>query len=172
MNYLLEGAQTDRLSFRKLVQTDFGKWLPFHLDPLSTVHWSGGNLDPEIACQNWFDTIFYRYRNGLGGMNALIEKDSGSLVGLCGLLVQTVDDVRELEIGYSILPQYRNNGFASEAANTCKDHAFENHWAKSLISIIHIANAGSQKVAKNIGMALEKTTLYKDNPVRIFRVLH
>ncbi len=103
-------------------------------------------------------------------MNALIHKETNDLVGMCGLLVQTVDRTEELEIGYSILPKYWRNGYAFEAARKCKEHAFSNNLADSLISIIHIDNLPSQKVALKNGMKLSKTTVYKNNPVHIFRV--
>jgi len=172
MDYLLEGKQTDRLLFGKLGQADFDAWLPFHMDPLSSSYWFGENSDPKIACQQWLNATFNRYDNNLGGMNALIEKKTGALIGQCGLLLQTVDGVLELEIGYSILPHYRNRGYATEAAKKCKEHAVQNQLGQSPVSIIQIANVGSQKVAKNVGMALDKTTLYKDNKVHIFRVLY
>jgi len=103
-------------------------------------------------------------------MNALIEKQSDKLVGHCGLLVQTVDGVQELEIGYSLLPEFWNNGFASEAAAYCRDFAFKNNFAESLISIISITNIPSQKVALKNGMRVEKTTIYNGNQVNVFRI--
>ncbi len=169
-NYLLEGETTDRLFFRKVTLLDFDIWLPFHEEPLSSQYWDGLPEDPKVACQQQFDRIFERYDNLLGGMNALIAKGSSQLVGLCGLLVQIVDGKEELEIGYSILPKYWRQGFAFEAAEKCKTHAFRNNLAKSLISIIHIDNVPSRKVAIKNGMALDKTTRYNDNPVHIFRV--
>jgi RimJ/RimL family protein N-acetyltransferase len=68
------------------------------------------------------------------------------------------------------LPQFWQQGFAIEAAQKCKEFAFEHHFADSLISIIHVDNVPSQKVALKNGMHLQKTTSYKDNPVHIFRV--
>ncbi len=103
-------------------------------------------------------------------MNALISKESGALVGICGLLVQTVDDQEELEIGYSVLPKFWLKGYAFEAAQKCKEFAFENNFSESVISIIHVDNVPSQKVAQKNGMYLEKTTTYKNNPVHIFRM--
>jgi RimJ/RimL family protein N-acetyltransferase len=100
----------------------------------------------------------------------LIEKDSGQLVGQCGLLVQEVDEKQELEIGYSILPDYRNKGYASEAAQKCRNFAFENNFSDSLISIIHVDNIRSEKVALNNGMRKTKSTIYKEIPVNIFRI--
>jgi len=153
-----------------LTDSDFEDWLPFYNDPRSTQYWDGLPKDPVEACKAQFERVFERYQNDLGGMNALILKESGKLIGICGLLVQTVDNVQELEIGYSILPNYWLKGLASEAARKCKAFAFENNFSDSLISIIHVDNIPSQKVAINNGMYLDKTTVYKNNPVHIFRV--
>lgn len=171
MDYLLFGEESERLYFRKIEPSDFHQWLPFHKDPTSTKYWSEPPLTPEEACQKWFKKVFYRYEHQLGGMNALIEKNSGQLIGQCGLLVQTVDGIQELEIGYSLLPAFRNKGYATEAAKKCKSFAKEHQLASSVISIIHIDNVPSQRVALKNGMLLEKKTVYFDNPVNIFRVL-
>lgn len=170
MNLLLEGQETARLEFRNLRASDFETWLPFYHNPLSTLYWNGLPQDPETACREYFDKIFYRYDNKLGGMNALIHKNSKEFIGQCGLLIQEVDGIKEVEIGYSILPKYWRQAYATEAAKKCKDFAFANRLTASLISIIHVDNIPSQKVALTNGMRLEKTTLYKNNPVHIFRV--
>ncbi len=169
-HYLLEGRETERLTFRKFEQSDFEEWLPFYQDPRSSQYWEGLSTDPLQACKEQFERLFERYENNLGGMNALVHKDTGALIGMTGLLIQTVDETQELEIGYSILPEYWKNGFATEAAIKCKAYAFENKLSDSLISIVHVDNIPSQKVALNNGMYLDKTTTYKDNPVYIFRV--
>ena len=171
MDYLLTGEESERLYFRKVLPTDFELWLPFHEDPLSSKFWAEKNLSPKAACQLWFDNTFYRYDNNLGGMNALIDKNTEAMIGQCGLLKQTIDNIQELEIGYSLLPAFRNQGYATEAAKKCKSFAFEHKQAQSLISIIHIKNKASQNVAIKNGMSLDKTTTYKNNPVHIFRVI-
>lgn len=168
--YLLEHGQTRRLLFRKFKAGDFDTWLPFFKDPGSTAFWEGIPESPEVACKQQFNRIFERYEKGLGGMNALIDREHKGLVGMCGLLRQHVDGVRELEIAYSLLPEYRGQGYASEAGKYCRDQAFENAWAASLISIIHVKNTPSMRVASRLGMTLDKTTRYKNNPVHIFRM--
>ncbi len=168
--HLLEQQESERLYFRKVQPSDFETWLPFYHDPESTQHWDGIPSDSIQACQEQFDRIFERYENLLGGMNALVLKESHVLIGLCGLLIQTVDGKEELEIGYSILPNYRQQGFAIEAAMACKKYAFDRQLAPSLISIIHINNRASQKVALKNGMQKTIQTNYKGNPVYIYRI--
>lgn len=170
MKFLLRGEETSRLTFREISNSDFDNWLPFHQNPASTKHWVGDFEAPEKECEKCYDKQFKRYAEDKGGMNALIEKHSGKLIGHCGLLVQTVDDNTELEVGYSLLPEFWNKGYASEAAIKCRDFAFENNFAESLISIISLTNLPSEKVALKNGMVKEKETTYNGNRVNIFRI--
>lgn len=168
--YLLTNQETERLKFRKLEGADFDTWLAFHQEPLSTQFWEGLPENPVEACQHWFDKAFHRYDNDLGGMNVLIHKQTDEFIGQCGLLLQIVDGIQELEVGYSILPKYWGQGYATEAAQKCKAFARENNLATSLISIIGVDNIRSQKVALNNVMQLDKTTVYNANLSHIFRI--
>jgi ribosomal-protein-alanine N-acetyltransferase len=172
--YSLEGQETERLLFRRITEQDFDTWLEFCKYPDSLKYiFSQEQLkveDPIERCNIWFKRVFNRYENGLGGMNALIDKQTGELVGQCGLLIQTIDDIEELEIGYSLMPAHRGKGYASEAAKKCKEFAFENEYATSLISVIVPENTDSIKVAMNNGMKLEKTTTSKGEIVNIYRI--
>ena len=170
MKYLLDGRETERLLFRKIEQSDFNTWLDFFKDPEFSIHWVSENQSPENECENWYKKQFLRYENELGGMNALIEKETGRLIDHCGLLVQIVDNITELEIGYSLLTEFRNKGYATEAAKKCRDFAFENNFSESLISIISLTNTPSQKVAIKNGMKIDKQTIYNNNEVYIFRI--
>jgi [ribosomal protein S5]-alanine N-acetyltransferase len=170
MNYLLFGEESQRLLFRKLEPTDFSTWLEFFKDPLWDKYWVMKKQPPEEHCQQWFDKIFNRYANNLGGMNVLIDKKSGEFIGQCGLLIQTVDGIEELKVAYSMMPQHRGKGYAPEAAKKCIDFAFANQLRDSLISIIHEDNLESQKVALKNKLSLDKRTVYDNNPVNIYRI--
>jgi len=168
----LEGHESARLRFRRLREDDFETWLEFMRHPLSDRYWSAPPDAPETKCRAWFNKVFERYAGNQGGMNALIEKATGRFVGQCGLLVQMVDGIQELEVGYSIMPAFWNQGFATEAAAACIEHAFARGSSESVISIIHELNVESERVALKNGLALEKRTIYKDNPVKVYRIRH
>lgn len=170
MKFVLDGNESERLLFRKIQESDFNQWLEFFKDPRTSEHWIEEKETPEIECAKWYKKQFWRYENDHGGMNALIEKQNGKLVGHCGLLVQVVDGTTELEIGYSLLPEFWNKGFASEAAKYCKGFAFKNDFTDSLISIISVTNKSSENVALKNGMSIDKTTIYNGNKVNIFRI--
>lgn len=170
MKYLLENQETKRIIFRKIEYSDFKDWLEFHKNPITSQHWDADLKSPEIECENWYKKQLHRYENDLGGMNALIEKQTGKLIGHCGLLVQNVDGLPELEIGYSLLPEFWNKGFATESAKKCRDFAFENNFTDSLISIISLTNKPSKNVAIKNGMKIDKVTEYNKNQVNIFRI--
>jgi ribosomal-protein-alanine N-acetyltransferase len=170
MRYLLHNQQTERLLFRAIDEKDFLKWLKFFEDPAAHQYWVEAQDAPERECSKWYEKQHLRYAQDRGGMNALIEKSSGKLVGHAGLLVQEVDGVTELEIAYSLLPEFWNKGFAIEAANKCKTFGFENNFAESLISIISVSNLPSQKVATKNGLTIAKQTVYRQNPVYIYRI--
>jgi ribosomal-protein-alanine N-acetyltransferase len=106
-NYFLQDETSVRLEFHPVSEDDFAAWLPFYQDSRSSARWAwSSSEEPAIRCQQWFASQRYRAANQLGGLNTLREKDSGTLVGYCGLLVQTVDGLPELEIRYSLLPAH------------------------------------------------------------------
>lgn len=157
MNYLLTNQETERLKFRLLKPEDFDAWIHlFKAKDVGRFLEMDPKLSPHEMCEVWFEKSMARYEKGNGGMNVMIDKESNRLVGQCGLLIQTVENEERLEIGYSILPEFWNCGYATEAAVKCKNHAFENNLADSLISMVHLDNISSEKVALKNGMSLEK----------------
>ncbi len=167
MKYLLTGQETERLKFRLLKPEDFDSWMALFKAKNIAEYL---DLDPKLSeselCKIWFDKAFHRYENDLGGMNVLIDKKTNRLVGQSGLLIQTIENIERMEIGYSILPEFWKQGFAFESATKCKNYAFENNFANSLISMIHVDNLSSEKVALKNGMTFEK----KLKAFNIFRV--
>ena len=171
MKYTLEGQETERLKFRLLEVDDFNVWVELFEDIEVCKYLGVDKIEtPNERCKLWFEMTFERYKSNFGGANVLVEKSTNKIIGHSGLILREVDEKQEIEIAYSILPKYRKRGFAGEATKKCKDFAFENKFAESLISIINTENVNSEKVAKSNGMKNDKTTLYKEMLVNIYRI--
>lgn len=172
MNYLLTGQETERLSFRKVLKSDFIDWLPlFNEDESALFLGLDTSLTKEELCEKWFEKAFWRYENNKGGMNVLVDKATDKMVGQCGLLIQDIEGEEYLEVGYAILPEYWGQGYATEAAKKCKEFAFENNYSDEVISCIHVDNAGSRKVAERNGMTIFKSIPdYLGMPVNLFKI--
>ncbi len=171
MKYTLDAQETERLKFRLLKIEDFNIWIELFED-IEVCKFLGVDKieTPEERCKLWFDMTFDRYKNNLGGANVILDKFTNEIIGQSGLIVRDIDGMQEIEIAYSILPDYRKKGYASESSKKCKDFAFENNFSKSLISIINTENINSEKVATNNGMTIDKTINYKDMLVNIYRI--
>lgn len=171
MKYTLLNQETERLKFRLLTDSDFQEWTELFNDiEVSKVLGMDNIGTPKEQCEKWFEWTYDRYKNDLGGQNVLIDKSSNRIIGQSGLLVRELNGLREMEVAYSILPQYRRKGFATEASQKCRDFAFQNNFSDRLISIINTKNPNSAKVALNNGMENNRTIEFNGNPVNIYQI--
>ena len=171
MKYVLLNETSERLQFRPIVTKDWETWLPFFKSPAAMKHWPMGNLTPEEYAKQWYQKQWDRYEKGWGGMNALIEKKSGKLIGHAGLLTQKVESKIELEVAYSLLPQYWKKGYATEAALKCKEVAFQQKYTDRLIAIIAQSNENSIAVALRVGFSFEKSIQFQGIDANIFSLV-
>jgi len=169
---MLNDTETKRLRFRLLETDDFESWLPFFYSAEALRNVGMSDIkSPEAGCQEWIDKCLKRYAEDKGGMNVLIDKKTGHFIGQCGLLIQEIEGETLLEIGYSILPAHRGKGYATEAAQKCKDEAFEREFSNVLISMVHIENDASKQVILKNDMSFWKhIPYYKGHPVNIYRI--
>jgi ribosomal-protein-alanine N-acetyltransferase len=88
----------------------------------------------------FLDKIIGWQRRGLPSQFAVIHRTDNQLIGYCGFFHQEVDGRDEIEIGYRLDPDYWNQGLASEAARTVRDHAFRDLKMPRVISLVHPEN--------------------------------
>ncbi len=167
----LDGSETKRLVIRKLEISDIAVWESFFENNASLAFLGLDlSIDNKAQAKDWIERQLWRYENNKYGHHALIDKQSNTFIGQCGLLTQEIDNKIETEIGYHILPKYWGKGYATEAAKKFRDYAFSNNLCKSLISIIDIRNIASQKVAEKNGMKNTKQVRYYNLDVFVYRI--
>jgi RimJ/RimL family protein N-acetyltransferase len=162
--------ETSRLMLRELTHNDHDAVKEFTDDPEAMRFFSMFTAGDPKAAAEWIARQQKRYEDFGMGLWAMIDKETNKYVGQCGLLVQEVDGIKELEIGYNLLTRCRGKGYATEAAVSCRNYAFKNQLAPSIISIIHVDNINSQQVAARNGMLRDKQTSFRDTPVYVYRI--
>lgn len=166
-----EEHQTERLVIRPLTLEDAHLWVPyFENNPnLRFLGLTQGSNNLENA-ETWINRQLMRYQTNTFGMLALIDKQTTTMIGQCGLLVQEVDGKTIHEIGYHIIPSYWRQGYATEAAIFMKHLGFKMGVSDDLTSLIHIENIGSQKVARNNGMTCVNQTTFRELPIFVYKI--
>jgi RimJ/RimL family protein N-acetyltransferase len=109
--------------------------------------------DEALAWIEWNQRL---YRQEGFGLWLVTLRATGEFVGDCGLTPQEIEGVTELELGYHVRTGLQGNGYATEAAGACRDHARDVLEAKRLIAIIDPENQPSQRVAEKIGLPFER----------------
>ena len=106
--------------------------------------------------RGWIDWQLNLYRDHGFGLWVLELKETDELVGQCGLTIQDVEGVDEIEIGYHISKAYWRQGLATEAASACRDFAFDVLGLERIVITTGVDNIPSQGVARKVGMSFAK----------------
>ena len=104
------------------------------------------------------------------GLWAVTLRETGEVVGDCGAVVQVVDGVEELELGWHLHPAHQGRGYATEAAIAWRDHALAATGRERLVSLILEANVPSRRVAERIGMTVWKIAEFAGRPHLVYAV--
>jgi len=154
--------ETDRLIIREMTQADYPALAMILQDAQTMYAWEGAFSDEET--QEWLDRNLLRYSEDGFGFWAVILKSSGDMIGQCGITWQDVEGERVPEIGYLFNRTYWHNGYATEAATACKEHAFYTLGFKEIFSIVRSTNIAAKDVAIRNGMIIRKRIVkhYRD----------
>lgn len=164
--------ETKRLALREMTQDDYAGLCRILQDKDVMYAYEHAFDDDEV--QAWLYNQQKRYREYGFGLWAVILKETGEMIGQCGLTMQDCNGRQVLEIGYLLQKAYWHHGYCTEAAKACKAYAFETLKAPEVYSIIRDTNTASQNVAKRNGMTvvdrLVKHYYHMDMPHLVFSV--
>lgn len=144
--------ETKRLILREMTQSDYNDLCKILQDKDVMYAYEGPFSNDEV--KNWLTNQINRQRDKGLGLNAVLLKETGEMIGQCGLTLQEWKEQTLLEIGYLFQKAYWHKGYATEAAIACKEYAFNVLNADSVCSIIRDTNIASQKVAVRNGMSV------------------
>ncbi len=142
--------ETERLFLREMEPGDYDALCSVLADRENMRHYPhpfDGSRVRDWICRNTD-----RYRKDGFGLWAVCLRDTGEVIGDCGLTLQKVGGETLPEIGYHIRRDCQRKGYAKEAAAAVRDWAFRNTEYPALYSCCKYTNEASFRTAESIGM--------------------
>ena len=146
--------ETERLFLREMNTDDFDALKAVLGDKEIMAHYPYDFDDKRVM--DWIERNMNRYKDNGFGLWAVCLKETGEMIGDCGLTLQNIEGEMLPEIGYHIRRDCQHKGYAKEAAKAVRDWAFENTEYPALYSYCKYTNEASYKTAESIGMHFEK----------------
>ena len=142
--------ETERLYLREMTENDFEKLNKVLADQAIMQHYP--YAFDRVRVTNWIQRNIDRYRIFGFGLWAVCLKETGEMIGDCGITMQNIHGQMLPEVGYHIRADRQRKGYATEAAAACIRYAFEKHNFPAVYSYMKHTNIPSQRTAMKNGM--------------------
>lgn len=147
--------QTERLTLREFIADD----APFVLKLVNDPDWityigDRGVKTLDDAKTYIADRLQKSYREMGFGMWLVECKQDGAPIGMCGLLKR--DYLDDLDVGFALLPAFRGEGYAFEAAAATITWGKTELNLKRILGFTLVGNEPSVKLLKKLGMQYER----------------
>ena len=114
---------TPRLDLRELTDADLPALRTTLHDPVAMTAYEGAFDDAESLA--WLRRMQQRYADDGFGLWAVVLRETGAMIGQCGITRQFIDRDEVFEVGYLFARAHWHRGYAVEAAAACRDWAFD-----------------------------------------------
>lgn len=147
--------ETERLSLRYLTNDDV-KFILVLLNEPSFIKNIGdkGVRTLKDAEQYLLNGPIASYKQFGFGLYLVELKDSGTPIGICGLLKRA--SLEHVDIGFAFLPEYWSKGYAYESAAAVMAYGRNVIGLDHIVAITAPTNQSSINVLKKIGLQFEK----------------
>jgi RimJ/RimL family protein N-acetyltransferase len=158
--------ETERLVLRKPELGDVDAYAELWSDPEIVRYLSGTTL-PHDQVPSAIERMLGQWERHGVGLFSVLRKEDGRFAGRVGYLLwdperwvnamhEQLEGELELEVGWTIARPLWGNGYATEAALACREHAFAELGRDHVISLIAPKNTASIRVAEKIGESYER----------------
>jgi RimJ/RimL family protein N-acetyltransferase len=156
--------ETERLILREFDEEDAAVFYVLGSDP-AIIRFTGdpGLTSLEHAREVLRSHPLADYQNYGFGRWACVHKETGSVIGFAGL--KFLDDLKEVDIGYRLLPAHWGLGLATEAARAVLDYGFRKLHLEEIIGLADPANVASVRVLEKLGLSFDRIMEYRGTDV-------
>lgn len=162
--------KTKRLTLRPFTLDDLEGFAHLMANPEVMRFSLKGPMSKEESKEYLQSRILDHYTKYGFGLLAIWHNHDNRLIGLAGLISQSIEGEDLVEVGYRLDPTYWGQGLASEATQSIAEYAFTTLGLEHLICIIDPKNTRSVPVALRIGMHFWKKTTFHGFSVDIYRL--
>lgn len=141
--------ETERLLLREMTENDFYALYRVLADSDIMQHYP--YTFDEAGVRGWINRNIERYQIFGFGLWAVCLKETGEMIGDCGLTMQLINGQVKPEIGYHIRGDQQRKGYAKEAAVAVRNWAFHNTPFNVIYSYMKDTNESSSKTAISYG---------------------
>lgn len=166
----IESFETERLLAIKLTDSDLDKFSTMHTNPV-VMETLGGIRSAEKTQENLDWNLNQWSTNGFG-LWMFYLKETNEWIGRGGLRRINLNGSEEVEIGYALMPQFWNRGFATEITQACIEIAFEVLRLKNIVCFTLPTNKSSQRVMQKAGLTYESDIVINYDGVDYPHVLY
>lgn len=164
----IENFTTQRLIAKKLQPEDCDKLLQMHTN--SQVMATLGGVWNEQRQQEFLEKNLKHWQDHGFGLWMFYLQATGEWVGRGGVRHVVVAGKEEIEVAYSLMPQFWQQGLASEIAKACTEIAFEILRLKDIVCFTLTTNKASQRVMEKAGFCYEAEIIHADLPHVLYRL--
>lgn len=151
--------ETERLFLRELTPEDADFAYHLNLDP-EVIRYTGDVAFADLEEARNFLKNYDHYRVYGFGRWGVLEKESGNLLGWCGL--KYTPDLDEYDLGFRFFKKYWNKGYATEAAKACLELGFQQFQMERIVGRAMVKNNASIRVLQKIGMQYQAPYHFED----------
>lgn len=147
-----EAVRTSRLRLRQWRPEDWPAFAAMNADP-KVARYLAAPLD-AAASATLLERIEAEWRECGFGLWALEVADRAEFIGFAGLhrVPETLAFAPAVEVGWRLLPQHWDHGYATEAAAAALADGFTRAGLTEVVSFTTLANIRSQRVMQRLGM--------------------
>lgn len=102
------------------------------------------------------------------GVWGVVHKESGALIGWCGLVF--LDETPEVEVGYAVAKPYWGQGLMTEAARAALRYGFERAGLERIVAVAMPENTASRRIMEKLGMHYEKNVHHYDHDLVYYAI--
>jgi ribosomal-protein-alanine N-acetyltransferase len=151
--------ETSRLTLRYITSRDAEALMPI-LGDAEVMQFSIIGIHSSKQIKQFIEQRLISYLEYGFGLYALVHKQNQELIGYCGFFIQSIEQQKEVEVGYRLAKKYWGQGLATEAAKAVVEYGQQRFNFRRFVCLIEIKNNRSIRVAQKLGMKLEKKIIY------------